>query len=70
MRGSNFPTPRTADEYIAQQPMGFRATLEKLRSIIQTTVPQAIESISYPVISIFICWLALARIKSIAAFIQ
>jgi uncharacterized protein YdhG (YjbR/CyaY superfamily) len=47
MRSSNFPTPRTADEYIAQQPVEFRATLEKLRSIIQTTVPQAVESISY-----------------------
>jgi uncharacterized protein YdhG (YjbR/CyaY superfamily) len=47
MRGSDFPPPRDADEYIAQQPAAFRPTLEELRRIILTAVPQAIESISY-----------------------
>jgi uncharacterized protein YdhG (YjbR/CyaY superfamily) len=47
MRGSDFPPPRNADEYIAQQPATFRPTLEALRRIILTTVPQATESISY-----------------------
>ncbi|WPU91206.1 DUF1801 domain-containing protein [Mucilaginibacter sabulilitoris] len=47
MRGSGFPTPRTAQEYIAQQPPEFRATLEQLRSIILATAPRATESISY-----------------------
>jgi uncharacterized protein YdhG (YjbR/CyaY superfamily) len=47
MRGSDFPTPSTADEYIAQQPAIFRPMLEELRRIILTTVPQATESISY-----------------------
>lgn len=47
MRGSGFPTPRDAEEYIAQQPPEFRPTLEELRTIIFDTAPQAIESISY-----------------------
>jgi uncharacterized protein YdhG (YjbR/CyaY superfamily) len=47
MRGSDFPTPNNADEYIAQQPAAFRPILEELRRIILTTVPQATESISY-----------------------
>ena len=47
MRGSDFPPPRDADEYIAQQPEAFKLTLEELRHIILTTVPQATESISY-----------------------
>jgi uncharacterized protein YdhG (YjbR/CyaY superfamily) len=49
MRGLNLPTPRNVEEYIALQPAEFRATLEKLRSIILTTVPQAVESISYQI---------------------
>ncbi|NHA02780.1 DUF1801 domain-containing protein [Mucilaginibacter sp. HC2] len=47
MRGSDFPPPRNTDEYIAQQPASFRPTLEELRHIILTTVPQATEVISY-----------------------
>ena len=49
MRGSYFPTPQNSDEYIAQQPAEFRATLEELRSIILATVPQVAESISYQI---------------------
>jgi len=49
MKGSDFPTPRNSDEYIAQQPAEFRATLEELRSIILTTAPQVTESISYQI---------------------
>lgn len=47
MRGSNFPIPSNTDEYISQQPVEFRLTLDKLRSIIKTTAPQAEEVISY-----------------------
>jgi uncharacterized protein YdhG (YjbR/CyaY superfamily) len=47
MRGLDYPAPLNADEYIAQQPEEFRATLENLRSIIKTTVPNAVEMISY-----------------------
>ncbi|MEZ2338026.1 iron chaperone [Mucilaginibacter sp. RCC_168] len=47
MRGSDFPPPRNADEYIGQQPAAFRPALEELRHIILTTVPQATEVISY-----------------------
>ncbi|SDP91135.1 Uncharacterized conserved protein YdhG, YjbR/CyaY-like superfamily, DUF1801 family [Mucilaginibacter sp. OK268] len=47
MRGSDFPPPRDADEYIGQQPVAFRPTLEELRHIILTTAPQATELISY-----------------------
>ena len=47
MRGSDHPIPLNVDEYIAQQPEEFRATLENLRLIIKTAVPGAIEMISY-----------------------
>ena len=47
MRGSDYSIPLDADEYIAQQPEKFRATLENLRLIIKTMVPDAIEMISY-----------------------
>ncbi|MDN3548116.1 iron chaperone [Mucilaginibacter aquaedulcis] len=49
MRGSDYPTPQNSDEYIAQQPFEFRATLEELRSIILNTAPQVTESISYQI---------------------
>jgi uncharacterized protein YdhG (YjbR/CyaY superfamily) len=49
MRGSDFPTPQNSDDYIAQQPVEFRATLEEMRSIILATVPQVTESISYQI---------------------
>ncbi|MEN0053111.1 MAG: DUF1801 domain-containing protein [Mucilaginibacter sp.] len=49
MRNSDYPTPQNSDEYIVQQPVEFRATLEELRSIILTTVPQVTESISYQI---------------------
>lgn len=49
MKGADFPPPKNAEEYIAQQQVEFRATLKKLRSIILTTVPQAVESISYQI---------------------
>jgi uncharacterized protein YdhG (YjbR/CyaY superfamily) len=49
MRGSDFSTPQNSDDYIAQQPAEFRATLEEMRSIILATVPLVTESISYQI---------------------
>ena len=40
---------KNIDEYIAAQPQEYRATLEELRSIIRTLVPDAEESFSYQV---------------------
>lgn len=44
------PKITTADEYIAFQPIEYRETIEALRKIIRTTIPEAKETISYQVI--------------------
>lgn len=49
MKGDHSITPKNIDDYIARQPEEFRPTLEKLRTIIRSLVPQAEESISYQV---------------------
>lgn len=45
----NTLTPKNTEAFIAQQPEEFRPTLEKLRALILSIVPQAEESISYQV---------------------
>ena len=39
--------PTTIDQYLAQVPAEKSAVLEKLRAVVQNTVPEAIECISY-----------------------
>lgn len=41
---------KTADDYVASQPLEHQATLEQLRVFIKETVPEAEEMISYQVI--------------------
>ena len=43
------PTPKTVDDYIALQPAHFQATLQQLRAIILSEIPNATEAISYQV---------------------
>src|SRR6478752_7708427 len=49
MSRSNTSTPLNMDDYIAMQPESFRPTLEELRAIIKSVVPEAEESISYQI---------------------
>lgn len=42
-------SPATTNDYIALQPVQFRTTLERLRAIIKSVVPEADEVISYQV---------------------
>lgn len=39
--------PKSVDDYIATQPEAIRPKLEQVRSIIRTTVPEAVEGIGY-----------------------
>lgn len=48
MRG-NTVAPKDTDEYIAMLPVPFRATLEKLRALVQSIAPEAQEMISYQI---------------------
>jgi len=48
MRG-NTVAPKDTDEYIAMLPAPFRATLEKLRTLIQSIAPEAQEMVSYQI---------------------
>ena len=49
MKEATSSLPENIDEYIAAQPTEYRKTLEELRSIVHTVVPDAEESISYMV---------------------
>jgi uncharacterized protein YdhG (YjbR/CyaY superfamily) len=49
MRDYGGLAPKTTDDYIALQPLEFRATLERLRAIIKSVVPEANEVISYQI---------------------
>ena len=49
MKEASPSLPETIDEYIAAQLPGYRKTLEELRNIIRSIVPDAEESISYMV---------------------
>lgn len=43
----NTPKPLTVNEYLASLPTDARVTLESLRRMVQSTAPEAVESIRY-----------------------
>ena len=44
---TNHPTPTTIDEYIAGFPEDIQLILQKIRTVIHTAAPDAVEAISY-----------------------
>ncbi|MFC2084712.1 iron chaperone [Bacteroidota bacterium] len=50
MEKKHYVPLENAEDYVARQPLEFRETLEKLRTIIKETIPDAEELICYQVI--------------------